>query len=223
MERHIHFPTDIRLLWDSCHKCISFIKLLRREVEINGLRNYKSMRKKLKGLYTTAARIHKRKGPNYIDRLQEATKKYLSSSEILLNKINKLVDALSTLIESKPSLGVRLESLKYYRDMLKKHIDLVDRRILQGEQIPHSEKVFSIHEPDTEWLKKGKTHPNVELGHNVLIATDQFHFILYHKVAVKAQDVDLVLALGDDLDSYSRFGTSKKNRKKISCALNILL
>ncbi len=86
--------------------------------------------------------------------------------------------------------------------MLKKHIDLVDRRILQGEQIPHSEKIFSIFEPETEWLKKGKVHPNVELGHNVLIASDQFHFILYHKVAVKEQDKDLVIPLGNELQKH---------------------
>lgn len=198
VERHIHFPTDIRLLWDCVHKCISFIKLLKSVVDISGLRNYKSMRKKIKGLYTLTARIHKRKGSKYIERLQGSTEKYLAATRPLLNKVNDLVEGLSKIIDSRPNLSTKLESLKYYRDMLKKHIDLVDRRILQGEQIPHLEKVFSIFEPETEWLKKGKVHPNVELGHNVLIASDQFHFIVYHKVAVKEQDKDLVIPLGDE-------------------------
>lgn len=202
VERHIHFPTDIRLLWDCVHKCISFIKLLKSVVDISGLRNYKSMRKNIKGLYTLTARIHKRKGNKYIERLQDSTEKYLAATRPLLQKVNDLADALSELIASKPHLEKKLESLKYYRDMLKKHIDLVDRRILQGEQIPHSEKVFSIFEPETEWLKKGKVHPNVELGHNVLIASDQFHFILYHKVAVKEQDKDLVIPLGNELQKH---------------------
>jgi len=39
---------------------------------------------------------------------------------------------------------------------LNKHIDLVERRVLQGEKIPHEEKMFSIFEPDVEWLQKGK-------------------------------------------------------------------
>ncbi|MEZ4885931.1 MAG: ISNCY family transposase [Chitinophagales bacterium] len=199
VERHIHFPTDIRLLWDCVHKCIGFIKLLKSVVDISGLRNYKSIRKKIKRLYTLTARIHKRKGNNYIKRLQDSTEEYLAATYPLLKKVNDLVEALSEIIDSKPHLATKLESLKYYRDMLKKHIDLVDRRILQGEQIPHSEKVFSIFEPETEWLKKGKAHPNVELGHNVLIVTDQFHFIVYHKVAVKEQDKDLVIPLGKEL------------------------
>jgi hypothetical protein len=40
--------------------------------------------------------------------------------------------------------------------MLKKHIGLVEKRILKGENIPHDEKMFSIFETYTEWIKKGK-------------------------------------------------------------------
>ena len=48
--------------------------------------------------------------------------------------------------------------------MVEKHIDLVSRRILKGEEIPHDEKVFSVFEPHTEWISKGKRNPFVELG-----------------------------------------------------------
>lgn len=208
VERHIHFPTDIRLLWDSAYKCIDYIKLLRNVVNVSGLRNYKSLRKKIKGHYTLTARIHKRKGANYVKRLQDATEKYLSCVSPLLKKVNSLVSILSETVQPKSRLQSQLARLKYYRDMLEKHIDLVDRRILQGEQIPHSEKVFSIFEPETEWLKKGKKNPSVELGHNVMIATDQFHFIVSHKVAVKEQDKDLVIGLGKDLEK--RFAENYK-------------
>ncbi len=53
VERAIHFPTDIRLLWDSAYKCIDYIKLLRQKVKVSGLRNYKSLRKKIKIQYLT--------------------------------------------------------------------------------------------------------------------------------------------------------------------------
>jgi IS5 family transposase len=58
-----------------------------------------------------------------------------------------------------------VESLKYYQEMLLKHIDLVMRRVLNEEVIPHSEKVFSIFEPHVEWLAKGKTNCPIEIGH----------------------------------------------------------
>jgi len=40
---------------------------------------------------------------------------------------------------------------------------------LKGETIPASEKMFSLFEPHTEWIQKGKQRPNVELGHKFLV------------------------------------------------------
>ncbi len=41
--------------------------------------------------------------------------------------------------------------------MLDKHLDLVERRLLNEETIPSHEKVFSLFEPHTEWIQKGKS------------------------------------------------------------------
>ena len=54
--------------------------------------------------------------------------------------------------------------LNHFIGLMDKHIDLVDRRLLQGEEIPHAEKMFSVFETYTEWIKKGKKRPSVELG-----------------------------------------------------------
>ena len=54
--------------------------------------------------------------------------------------------------------------LERFMVLLHKHIDLLERRIIKGEEIPHKEKLFSIFEDYTEWITKGKMHPNVELG-----------------------------------------------------------
>src|SRR3989442_15611732 len=61
--------------------------------------------------------------------------------------------------------------------MLDKHVELVDRRLLQGQTIAASEKIYSLFEPHTEWINKCKLHPSVELGHRLLIATDQHQLI----------------------------------------------
>ena len=45
-----------------------------------------------------------------------------------------------------------------------RQIDQIDRRVLQGETIPHAEKVFSIFEEHTRWCSKGKLGKAVELG-----------------------------------------------------------
>jgi len=96
------------------------------------------------------------------------------------------------------SASKRIE-LEYYLKMLIKHIDLVYRRIIKSKKIDSSEKLFSIFETHAEWLTKGKKFTPVEIGHNVLIATDQFNFIVHHKVAFKQADAhltkDLAMAL----------------------------
>jgi hypothetical protein len=63
-----------------------------------------------------------------------------------------------------------------------RQIDQIQRRVIQGETIPHHEKVFSIFEEHTEWISKGKAGVPVELGLNVCIVKDQFGLILHHHV-----------------------------------------
>jgi hypothetical protein len=56
-------------------------------------------------------------------------------------------------------------------------VDKVGQRLLHEETIPAHEKMFSLFEPHTEWIQKGKQRPNVELGHKLLLATDQQQLI----------------------------------------------
>jgi len=63
-----------------------------------------------------------------------------------------------------------------------RQIDQIQRRIFQDEKIDHAEKVFSLFEPHTEWISKGKAGVPVELGLNTCIMEDQYGYILYHQV-----------------------------------------
>ena len=89
------------------------------------------------------------------------------------------------------------EALAYFHRMLDKHLDLVRRRLLQEESIPAQEKVFSLFEPHTEWIQKGKQRPNVKLGHRLLIATDQHQLIQDYDVPVGQADVDQSIPVAD--------------------------
>ena len=68
--------------------------------------------------------------------------------------------------------------LEHFIPLVNKHITLVERRILKGETIPHEEKLFSVFETYTEWIKKGKQRPNVELGKKLTITTNQYNLII---------------------------------------------
>ena len=98
----------------------------------------------------------------------------------------------------------KIESLKYFHEMLNKQIDLVDRRVLRNETIAAEEKIHSLFEPHTEWLCKGKANKRVELGYKILVTSDQWGFIIDHVVVEKQADVSLAIPLVERL--LSRYG-----------------
>ena len=73
--------------------------------------------------------------------------------------------------------------------------DQISCRVLQGESIPHAEKVFSIFAPHTEWISKGKLKAPVELGLRVCVMEDQFGFILHHRVMEQEVDVNIAVPM----------------------------
>jgi hypothetical protein len=88
--------------------------------------------------------------------------------------------------------------------MLDKHLDLVERCLSKEETIPAQEKVFSLFEPHTEWIQKGKQRPNVKLGHRLRIATDQHPLIQDYDVAAGVANVDRSMGVADRL--LGRYG-----------------
>ena len=83
-----------------------------------------------------------------------------------------------------------------------RQIDQINRRVILKQVIPHSEKVFSLFNPFTEWISKGKAGVPVELGLRVSISTDQQGFILGHKTMMQEQDVDVAIAIITNINLF---------------------
>ncbi len=204
LESNVHFPTDLNLLWDSIRKVIDISCSLSKDYDIKGWRKEKSWRRKLKGVFRISARVHKAGGQNKEIRLKTIVSAYLGLSQLLLTKTSETLSELSQIQATELSFFVRVLELESYKDMLTKHIDLVERRIIKDEKIPASEKLVSIFEKHAEWLQKGKSgRKSVEFGHNLLVASDQFQFIVYHKVIEGVADVNLTPETVDKL--YEKF------------------
>jgi IS5 family transposase len=97
-------------------------------------------------------------------------------------------------------IAALLTALRHYIAYVKKFSDQIERRLLQEEVIGSAEKVYSIFEPHTEWIYKGKRHKPVELGHLLLITTDQYHFIIDSKVMEGEKDASQVKPLQERLN-----------------------
>jgi IS5 family transposase len=61
-------------------------------------------------------------------------------------------------------------------------IDQTRRRVLQGETVPAEEKLYSIFEPHTDLIKRGKTLKPVEFGHKVFLAESSHGLITDYRV-----------------------------------------
>ena len=53
-------------------------------------------------------------------------------------------------------------------------LDQVRERLLEGQQIPAQEKIYSVFEPHTRWISKGKAGCPQELGVPVAILEDRY-------------------------------------------------
>jgi IS5 family transposase len=222
LETNVHYPTDTNLLLDAGRKCVDVMGKLSNRHGITGWRKHKSWQRGLKNLYRVAVKSARSGAKNKQERMSAAVGAYLGFARALDAKITGS-EAEMTGLQGLGALVLML-SLDYYREMLRKHIDLVERRLLKGEVIPHEEKLFSIFEPHSEWISKGKVGIQAEIGHKILVATDQYHFILHHQVIENTSDYGLAVQLTKKLLekypdiaslSFDKGFFSKENKEKV--------
>lgn len=195
VESDVHFPTDYNLLWDCSRKCLDVVsKFLKKYKNIEGWRKIGNWRYEMKGLMRELGKASTSGGQKKQERVTVAAAKYLKKAYLLVKKLEEEMPGLPIKDMADLSLIIVLE---HFMALMKKHIDLVDRRILKGETIPHEEKLFSVFETYTEWVKKGKSRPSVELGKKLAITTDQFGLIVDSQLMDEQQDRDIVIEVAD--------------------------
>jgi transposase, IS5 family len=82
--------------------------------------------------------------------------------------------------------------LWHYVQLTAKVCSTARRRVLLGETVPNEEKIFSICEPHTELIKRGKQPDPIQYGHKVLVIEDAVGFICHYQVVANGvldQDV----------------------------------
>ena len=198
VETDVHFPTDISLLFDAVRKAITLTARLCAEVDQSGWRQSEHLIRKVKRYfdkvrrlkYSTSKDTQKRTKQETV--IRDAYLAYLSEVELLLERV---CDSLSTLDGLGGGHKKSILEIEYYILHAERQIDQIYRRVMSGESIPHDEKVFSIFEPHTEWISKGKAGVPQELGLPVCIVEDQYKFILNHRVMQRETDVGVAVPL----------------------------
>jgi hypothetical protein len=185
LETNIHFPTDLNLLYDSLRKCVDMIEQLQEQTNLSGWRKIKHIRKTIKSTFrATSQQVFKGKKEEL---KKQSVKQYLQQATMLVNRCEEVIKNCSVTAGSAIIIAL-LESLERYKRYAVKFIDLTERRLIKDEVIPAEEKIYSIFEPHSEWISKGKLNKKVELGHLLLITTDQHQFIVDYKLMENEKD-----------------------------------
>jgi IS5 family transposase len=183
VETNIHYPTDSSLLWD-CARVL--IRLLRNgRTYAPDLLNNRFHDKKLKRLFVAITRGCRSKAKGRKAKIaKRKVKKYFRK---FISGVQRLVDVAepfvvravsATNIELK-TIGTTLESLL---PDVKKVVKQSIRAQLNGETVPASERIFSIFEPHTELIVRGKARKAVEFGHKILLTEAEGTFITDYNV-----------------------------------------
>ena len=194
----VHFPTDINLLFDALRKTIEECAGLCQEQDLTDWRQSRYNIKTIKKTYRIIQRLKHSTSKNEEKRqardeaIKQAHVDYLDQAETFLERAR----ATRLLLIAQPGLlPAFVGNLDGYIVHAERQIDQIRRRVIQGEAIPHGEKVFSIFEPHTEWISKGKAGVPVELGLKVCVLEDRHRFILHHQVMVKETDDQVAVAM----------------------------
>jgi len=139
------------------------------------------------------------------ERNQLIVKAHLLYLELAQAIVDKAKGAIITILLSGVDdiTRLKIDEIESYIAHAERQIDQIRRRVINGETIPHHEKVFSIFEEHTKWICKGKAGVPQESGLNVCIVKDQFGFIPHHRVMEDESDV--LIAVSIIMETKERF------------------
>jgi transposase, IS5 family len=172
-ECNIHWPTDSSLLWDTYRVIAREISRGRRIDPLSC--PWRFHVKKIKNMEFFIARYSSSKSKKRLRQVRQQMKELIVRVEEVLAKAEKFVAwaARSTCLELM-AVGVVLAD---YLPVMRQVAVVARRRAFDGEKVPNGEKVFSIFEPHTELIMRGRRGRPVEFGHKVLLTQSKEKFI----------------------------------------------
>lgn len=193
IETNIHYPTESSLIWDGVRKFSDVCIKIADALDVPGWRQAKHLRKKIKKLSQTISRISASKSPKKQDALQSTYHDLLERTRLLLERAKALLDTAKSESRSDSMLLLQTE-LSHWMELTEQVCDTAERRVLLGEQVPNSEKLFSLFETHTQLYRRGKAGTPNQFGRLVLVFEDGAGFIShYHLMDRTAQDAEVVV------------------------------
>jgi IS5 family transposase len=186
VESNIHWPTDSSLLWDTWRVASRLLKRAREIVP--GCCPHRFHDRKIKRLHLYVTRYMPSKSAS-------RRRKVALSLRTLIERtawIVAVAGEFCTTQASRSALGTIVLELRAYLPAMKTVVATARRAQLDGQTVPASDRVFSLFEPHSELIKRGRRQRPVEFGHKVLLCESAEKFITDYEVYEKQEaDCDL--------------------------------
>jgi IS5 family transposase len=165
VETNVHQPTDSSLLNDGVRVISRILKSAQQLLSASGavaeelFRDRTRSAKRLNKQIIDTVRTH---GEQAAQLRKASYGRLLAIGQALLGQAEAVGKVLGKAADEQAAkLATRLEQ---FVPRLQVVIMQTKRRVLQGEQVPASEKLVSIFEPETAIIRKGKLHKPTEYG-----------------------------------------------------------
>ena len=182
VQTDIHHPTDNTLLWDVVRVITRLIDCLAEAVQqhIQGFRNRtRAARRRMQEIQRlTPKERHERQTKKY-RQLIGITDEVVNSARKVLQQTRK---ARGKNLVANLTIAELRKEIAHYCELGDSVIDQTRRRVLQGEQVPNAEKIYSIFETHTDLIKRGKVLTPVEFGHKVFLAESAQGLVTQYEV-----------------------------------------
>lgn len=171
VQTDIHHPTDNTLLWDVVRVVTRLIGRLAAALgrrRIKGFRDRtRSARRRMQEIQRMTSRQRQQQQTARYRELIGIAEEVIESARTALRQTRK---ARGTDTIRELAIAETRKEIEHFCGLGARVVNQSRRRVLDGEQVPTAEKLYSIFEPHTDLIKRGKVQTPIEFGHKVFLA-----------------------------------------------------
>jgi IS5 family transposase len=186
VETDIHHPTDNTLLWDVVRVVTRLVGRLAEALKLRCIKGFRDRRRSARRRMYEIQRMTTRQR-------QGAGSRQTATYRALIGIAEEVVGSAKTALEKTANMrgkdlldamaidAIR-DAIAQYCGLGARVIDQASRRVLDHEEVPNAEKIYSIFEPHTDLIKRGKVRTPVEFGHKVFLAESAKGLITQYEI-----------------------------------------
>ena len=182
VETNIHFPTDSGLLWDGVRvltRLVGRLQALRPGPAIAFPNRTRSARRRMQEIHRlTPTQRETHQVPKYRALITITTDVIQASRQVVTAaQAAPCPDALTA-----GHVAALTQEITEYAERTARVVEQARRRVLLDQTVATEDKIFSIFEPHTDLIKRGKAQKPVEFGHKVLLSESGHGLITEYRV-----------------------------------------